>query len=211
MEWTCNLRLERWIFWYLLLGSFCLSSQTADSSFNLGRLQFEIGNYDKALKYFNQTIALQHNYKAVNYIAGLAEYNLHHYQSAIDFFSKEIIYNPKGSKAYLYKAISFEKLQKYDSAFLEIEKALQIDPNNALIVLEKGHILFDQKKYEDAIPVYQNALSLNRKLEIAYYKLGFCEYNLNNRNKACSYWKNIQDIDDFENYEIIINTCHLTH
>ncbi|MBI3519087.1 MAG: DUF3808 domain-containing protein, partial [Bacteroidetes bacterium] len=127
------------------------------------------------------------------------------------YFDQELSYNPTNSNAYLYKAIACEKNHNNELALTVIEQALQWIPNNALLILEKGHIYFNQNKFKEAIDLYLKALSINSKLEIAYYKLGFCEYHLHHKANACNYWKNIQDIDDFENYETILKTCNLTH
>ena len=182
-----------------------------DSIYLKGKEQFEIGNYIKALDYFNQTIKLQKTYKTANYMAGMAEYNLKNYSSAKKYFKQETKNDPENINAFLFKAKSKENSGNYKSALRDLKKAIKIDSLNVLVLLEKSNVLFNQKKYTKAIQAYLQVKRLSPKTEIVPYKLGFCEYYLNNISEACNYWSLLEDLDDFENYETIIKTCKLTH
>ena len=184
-------------------------AQNADSIFTKGIVEFEIGNYEKALAYFNEATLFHKNEKSLNYMAGMSEYNLKHYNQAKKYFAREIKISPRNTNAFLYKAKSKENLNKNNSALRDIKKALKIDSVNVLTLLEKSNILFNQKKYKKAIQSYLKVKTLSPKTEIVFYKLGFCEFYLNRTQQACNYWSNIEDLDDFENYETIIKTCNL--
>ena len=189
---------------------FKLTAQSIDSIYLKGKEQFEIGNYINALDYFNQTIKLQKTYKTVNYMAGMAEYNLKNYSSAKKYFKRETKNAPENINAFLFKAKSKENSGKYKSALRDLKKAIKIDSLNVLVLLEKSNVLFNQKKYTKAIQAYLQVKRLSPKTEIVFYKLGFCAYYLNSTIEACNYWSQLEDIDDFENYETIIKTCNLT-
>ena len=190
---------------------FKLNAQSVDSIYLKGKEQFEIGNYVKALDYFNKTIQLQKKHKAVNYMAGMAEYNLKNYRSAKKYFKQETKNDPENINAFLFKAKSKENSGRYKSALRDLKRAIKIDSLNVLVLLEKSNILFNQKKYTKAIQAYLQVKRLSPTTEIVPYKLGFCEYYLNNISEACNYWSLLEDLDDFENYETIIKTCKLTH
>ena len=96
---------------------FKLTAQSIDSIYLKGKEQFEIGNYVKALDYFNKTIQLQKKHKAVNYMAGMAEYNLKNYRSAKKYFKQETKNDSENINAFLFKAKSKENSGKYKSAF----------------------------------------------------------------------------------------------
>lgn len=196
---------------FCMLLTFDLFSQNADSSFAKGKQQFEIGNYSKALNDFKEVIIIKKDYPSVNYVAGLSEFNLKKYSSAIHFFDQELQYNSSCINAYLYKAISYKKVQNYDAAMNVITVALNKNSDNVLLILEKANIYFEQKKYNKAITCYLKALSINENLQLAYYKLAFCEYYLKHNTRACEYWSKIEDPDDFENYEIIVKICKQTN
>ena len=193
-----------------LLGFFVCNgiAQQADSLFNLGKNQFEIGNYKEAINYFKQTLQLQQNYKGAHYICAMAEYNLKHYDRAIVYFNNAITQNTLNSNAYLFKAISYKNLKNSKQALNTLNIILKTDSLNPLLLFEKASVFLSQKKYKVAIPFYQQTLALNANLEKATNELGLCYYYLYNKIKACEYWSKLNDPDDFENYELIIKTCH---
>lgn len=184
-------------------------AQKADSLYKLGREQFEIGNYNKAVGYFKETSQLQKNYKGLYYLSGMAHYNLKQYKKAINYFQKDIKETSSNINSYLYTSISYQKLKKHKQALSSIKLAIYKDSLNPLVIIEEGNIYTDLKKYELAKQRYLKALQLKPNWELAFYKMGFCFYNLNDLNNACFYWKKIQDIDEFENYEIILKTCQI--
>src|ERR1700752_957536 len=79
------------------------SVQIALESFNKGKDAFLIGNYTKAIDFFDEAIKFQSNLKEVNYQAGLAAYNLKDYAKAIGYFTAEIKNNNQNIKSYLYR------------------------------------------------------------------------------------------------------------
>lgn len=186
-------------------------AQNLDSSYIKGKAQFEIGNYTKALEYFNVVVSAQKGYTNVNYLIGMAHYNLKEFRQAKKYFKRETKLNPKNSNAFLFKAKSKENMGKYKSALKDLKCAERIDSTNVLVLLEKSNVYYQQKKYIKAIASYLHVNQLSPKTELVYYKLGFCEYHLNHIEKACYYWSKLEDIDDFENYEVIIKTCNISH
>ncbi len=197
-------------FIFLVFCNILLKAQTADTSFYKGKNAFEVGNYSLAITYFNTTLSKNKKYKLTNYLIGLAYFNLKEYNAAYPNFKKEIKVNPNFINAYLFKAKVNETFGKNKRALRTLKKALKLDSVNVLLVLEKANIYFIQTKYNKAIKSYLKVLRLSPKLELAYYKLGFCEYYKNNKTMACDYWAQIQDLDDFENYQLILKTCNLT-
>jgi tetratricopeptide (TPR) repeat protein len=178
-----------------------VDEQTASELSKKGKEEFLLGNYPKAIEFYNEALKLNSGLKEVNYQAGLAKYNLKNYNEAITYFTAEIKNNTQNLNAYLYRGISKSKIGENFSALKDLDKANALDKNNALVYLEKANILFANKEYKKAIAEYSIATSLNSSLELAYYKTGWCYRYLKNTTSACLNWRKIADLDDFEGYE----------
>lgn len=183
---------------------FLKAQNVQDSAFELankGKEAFLIGYFNKAILLFNEALRLQPNLKEVNYQAALAEYNLKEYEKAIPYFTAEIKNNAQHINSYIYRGISKYKTGHPSSAIKDLNRAIEIDAKNELAHLEKGNILLATQEFQKAITEYSITISLNPKLELAYYNIGWCFQYLKNTASACMNWRKIADMDDFEGYE----------
>ncbi len=206
---------SQYVFIMRLLLCFCLffcsvsgiRAQDAAVFFEKGKQQYETGDYKNALDNFKHAIKLQPQLEKVNYYAGLSEYNLQDYQQAIVYFKLELKQNPADEAVYVLLAKAKDKTGNITAAIYYLHIALALDDKNPKLYLEEGNVYFNNKKYTEALVDYNKALALNPKLEIAYYKKGFCNYYLNDTAAACESWSKLEDPDDYENYEVINNVC----
>ena len=67
---------------------------------NLGNIFFELGEKEKAIKYYEKVIQLQPNHGDVYYNLGIIFNSLGKYQKAANYFQKTIQINPNNLKNY---------------------------------------------------------------------------------------------------------------
>lgn len=91
----------------------------------------------------------------------------------------------KNSSAYPYTKSSYrkERKAKADKAFQELKTADDYD---------RGVKLAQEEKFAEAKPLFEQMLRVNPQHPMAKINLGVCFYNLGDKEKACSLWKEVQ-------------------
>lgn len=183
-------------------------SQSSMSLLNKAKAEFIIGNYTNTIKLCNKSLKKNPLLKETNFYLGLSYFNIKDSANSLRCFKNEIKNNKEDYRPFMYVA----KLTStnYQSAIANIESAIALQPNNFLVYLEKGNINYYYKKFEGAITNYKKVISLRPNLDDAYYQLGFCSLNLKDSVSACNYWNNINELDDYPQYEFIETICKKT-
>lgn len=191
----------------LLLSVFPLEAQDTAVFFEKGKQLYATGDYAGALSCFESAVTLQPQQKMLHYYAGMAELNLKQYEKAADYLRAESALDPANLQAYVMTGRAEGQLGHYDAAVAVINKAVALDAGNAKLYLERGNAELDAKRYTDALADYRRAEALNPKLELIYYKEGWCSYYLKDTAAACESWHKLQDPDDYEYNEQIGRIC----
>ena len=92
----------------------------------LAREQFNVGEYDKAIDYYNRAIDQDSDYAETYYLRGLAKHHNEQYSPAISDFGESISRNPNYTEAYYYRAEAKFGLGDSDGAREDLEKALPL-------------------------------------------------------------------------------------
>lgn len=134
-----------------------------------GWYYFKVGDYKKALSYFNSRY-----YKAIVY------YNMGDYKDAINILRNPTNYNQKLLLAKAYLSIG------------EPAKAREVlSPISDEAKYIYGLSYFLQNNYTDAIRYFQEVSKNSQYAPKALLKLGDCYYNLGNINKAITYYQKV--------------------
>jgi tetratricopeptide (TPR) repeat protein len=96
-------------------------------------------------------------------------------------------------------------LEEAEASFL---KSIRLDPRFVEAFLNRGNLYRKQKKYDRAVADFTSALSIQAHCENAFYFRGFAKYESGDRAGACADWNNLEDPDDFEDFEIISKVCN---
>lgn len=196
----------------VLVNLICLGSyaQSIAELFKSGKEQFGIGNYQSALDKFDNAIKANPSEKEVCFYAGLAAYNLKDYTKAVGYFSQEIKNDEQNPLAYIYRAKANNI--DFDAALKDLKKAETLSTNkNFMVYQEMANLYYSHAMYKKAFKANSYLLELKPGFEEAYYKMGFCKYYLKDTTAACAYWKKIDDLDDFAEYELIEKTINSTN
>ncbi|RJS85559.1 tetratricopeptide repeat protein [Methanophagales archaeon] len=152
---------------------------------NLGVEEYQKGNHDKAIYYFNKAIESDPNNAVVYHNRGLvyfkmgSYYNTEPFHKAISDFSKAIELDPNYVDAYYNRGLAYNNLfhhyqklptepfppeieDKYHEALADFDRVLELDPNYALAYAGKGNAYYrHEDSYEGmtkAIAEYDKAL-----------------------------------------------------
>ena len=96
------------------------------------------GNYDEALKYYNQAIAINPKSAWAYIYRGLARSELGDNEGAIKDFNQAIAINPKDARVYIGRGNARSKLGDNEGAIKDFNQAIAINPKNAIAYDSRG-------------------------------------------------------------------------
>lgn len=166
-------------------------------------------NYEKALKSFEQIMAIEQHpiYKSddpnavdtvIIFNAGLAAYNAQKYDKAIEYYKETAKYKYNGAKT--YTMISSAYMQKQDTlgALQALKEGLVEYPENGPLLVEVINIFLNANKVDDAKAYLNKAISLDPKNSSYYFALGtLYDKQQDTENATNSYLKAIEFKDDY--------------
>jgi serine/threonine protein kinase len=103
----------------------------ADEFYKAGYRHFVSGEYDLAIKNYNEAIGLNANYSKAYNKRGMAHHKKNNFVQAIRDFDKAIEINPTYMEAYNNRGNSYCSKKNYELAVKDFNKALELNPKNA--------------------------------------------------------------------------------
>ena len=105
----------------------------AGSRSNLGCFDFERGEYDKAVKQFEQAVRDDPKFAVAQYNLGCAYLEMKEYNSAVDAFDKAVVLDEEFKEAYYNRSLVYFRRSQFQKARQDATKILDdIDPNYRL-------------------------------------------------------------------------------
>ncbi len=168
---------------------------------NLGSNLTNLGQYEEALLYLNQSIAINDKYYHPYYCKACIFSKTNQLEEAISMIKKVLELDPSQLKQ-LKNELDFENIRNSD-AFKQLfkDEALKAEHYNKLIM--KGGTLVYHKKYKEAIEeVYKILIEIKPKNIAGWKGMGVCCSWLGDYEKAIFYNKKAIEIDP-NNYLIL--------
>jgi tetratricopeptide (TPR) repeat protein len=170
---------------------------------------FNEENYDKALKSFEQIMAIEQTpvYKAddptsvdtvIIFNAGLAAYNGKNYDKAIQYYKEAAKYKYSGART--YQLISSAYMQKKDTvgALTSLQEGLKEYPGNGTLLVEVINIYLNANQVDEALKYLNIAIDQDPKNASYHFAKGTLYDKLQNPDEAVkSYEKAIEYKDDY--------------
>lgn len=182
----------------LVVGSI-LYTQGKEKYNNLGIEEYQKGNYNKAISYFNKAIELDPNNAFAYNNRGLAHSELKEYNKAISDYNKAIALKPDYAIAYFNRGLSYFATGSYynskpfESAVSDFSKAIELKPdyvgayyNRGLAYCQFFHYYMKlpssafppviENKYNKALADFDKVLGLDPLYVLAYAGKGNAYY-----------------------------------
>jgi tetratricopeptide (TPR) repeat protein len=170
---------------------------------------FNEENYDKALKSFEQIMAIDNTpvYKAddptavdtvIIFNAGLAAYNAQNYDKAIQYYKEAAKYKYSGART--HQLISSAYMQKKDTigALQALEEGLKEFPGSSTLLVEVINIHLNANHTDKALEYLNQAIAQDPKNASYYFAKGALYDKLGKADEAVeSYLKAIEFKDDY--------------
>lgn len=161
--------------------------------FSTAMAEYISGDWNKAIEYFDDTIALApENQDAwpianVYFYRGEANMELEKYDLAIEDFNKVIEFNPSDANAFMARAFAYDfgKHVNYNAEFIDnMTHYIELKPEDADGYAFRGDAYFEENDYTAAINDYNTALSLEPDMLCAIYGLAESYYYNGNYDNA---------------------------
>lgn len=183
-------------------------------NYNLGRIYYNEGDFQQAINYFQQALAIDSMYSHAHNYLGLAFQNNDNLDQAIESYNKAIATDPTNKYPFYNLGKIYFNKEKYAKAISYCGKAIKIDTNYTLawelsfqsveklpekesltkeminwagptaFYEHKGRFHLDLREFQKAIDNYSIAIDLNPENYLHYENRGFCYEQLTQLSKA---------------------------
>ena len=149
------------------------NTDNANAYYYRGDCYRMLGQYDKAIEDFNETIELGSCYcpdKAYS-SRGESYRNLGQYENAINDFDKSIELYPNNVFAYSSRGETYRMLNETDKAINDLNAAIKLDANNSFAYGSRGVAYMQKGQKKQAISDLEKAVNLNSNYSWAVNQL----------------------------------------
>src|SRR5262249_15121845 len=164
----------------------------------LGMAHYRAGRYDRAVRAYEEGLALDETHKDLHFQLGVAYEKQGKFDQAVSEFRRVIALDPKHAEAYNYVGYMFaEKGIRLDEAEGLIRKALELEPENGYYIDSLGWAYYQQGRYGDAVRELRRAVELTRDKEdaVIYDHLGEAYLKMGDEPSALAAWEKSLTLD----------------
>ena len=170
-----------------------------DANYHLGMIDFKNKIYEKACLYLGTAVKIHaENFDALKYY-GLSLYKLNKFNEAREILKQALQLNSNDRECIFHLGNVFYNLNQQENA-IKIFNSLKEDPEFGIeSTILSGTIKFNRKQFTEAINDFQlitelPGLPVEKKIEV-YYKIAESYINMQELQKAVSYWQKVHNIN----------------
>jgi len=171
------------------------SATQAESFFEQGINEFEIGNYQAALSNFNQVITLEPNNAKAYCCRGNAYYRLADYQSSIIDCNQAISLKPDYAEAYCCRGNAYSDLDNWQSAISDLGQTIKLRPDNPYAYCWRADAYYFMGDYQSCIIDCSQAINLKPDYAEAYRCRGGAYSDLEDWQSAISDFNQVVSLE----------------
>ena len=130
------------------------------------------GEYDRAIRAYDQALRLDPNYVEAYCGRGSAYWSTRKYDRAIQDFNQALQLAPYCVRAYYGRGVVYASKGEYDGAIHAYNQALRLDPNYVEACNGRGSAYWHQGQFDQSIQDFNQALQLDPNQERTYFNRG---------------------------------------
>lgn len=154
--------------------------------YNIGVTMAEMGEHQKAITNFDNTIRNYSEYVEAYYNRGYSKAMLENYNDALSDLNEAIHLSPGYALAYKIRGNVKTEIRDFKGAISDYDEALKFDQSNASVYNNRGLARLQIRDTSGAISDFNKAIDLNPKNIDAYLNRGSYNQYLGNFNSAIS-------------------------
>ncbi|MBM3229630.1 AAA family ATPase, partial [Candidatus Parvarchaeota archaeon] len=159
-------------------------STDARTHYQKGNMNYEKGNYDKAIESYNMAILFNPSFSEAYFNRGLCYYNLKEFEKSITDYTKAADLDPKNPVIYNNRGDAFYRKQDFPGAIKDYDKAISLNPKYLKAFYNRGLAFACQQEYDKAVEDFNVVIELNPNFSEAYHIRGLAFDYLNDFDKA---------------------------
>lgn len=167
----------------------------AEELWRIGENKINEQDYQGAIEYLNQALAINPNYYDAYHSRGFAKSHLDDKEGAIADYNQALKINPQAAKTYNNRGGCHQNLGNYLEAIEDCKRALQIDPNLKQAYVRYGLVLYNLGDYQGAIDYYIKAWQIDSSFINFEQLLSLACQQLEERQKQIDTWTRVVQIN----------------
>lgn len=160
------------------------SSRSSTAYFAEGMAYYSAGDFDLAIRKFDQAIKLDGNNVDAYFNRGLACYSRKDFDSAAESFTRILNIDPHYSEAYLNRALAYMYGSRPDMAMNDFNEAVRLSPNNPQAYFNRGLAYYQRRDFGSAVENFTRAVGIDQKYSDAYCYIGLSNLELGRHVEA---------------------------
>jgi tetratricopeptide (TPR) repeat protein len=174
-------------------------TETVQYDLDIGDVLFNVGDYDKALKRYNELVKKQPENKRVWNNIGVTMVRQGLVKEALTYYDKALELDPTFGRAWFNKGKALFKLGMKKKALDCFRKATKYSPENKSAWNNLGVTLRQLKRFKESIKCYDKALKIHSEYPWAWHNKGVALMELKSYKDAMKCFDKALQIDP--NYE----------
>ncbi|HKU06149.1 MAG TPA: tetratricopeptide repeat protein, partial [Bradyrhizobium sp.] len=128
---------------------------------NRGIAYFSKGEFDRAIRDFDEAIAAKPNNPVLHHNRGMALYNKGDNEGAIRSYEEAISIQPRYAIAHNDRANVYFRMKEYDKAISGYDDAIRLQPRDGVLYANRGNTYRMKGDYDRALRDFDDAIRLN--------------------------------------------------
>ncbi|MCA6073272.1 tetratricopeptide repeat protein [Fulvivirga sedimenti] len=172
-----------------------------------GRMKYELGDFQGAVKDYDLAIRLRPFEEKYQYYRFIALYDNGQYKEALEAVRRLTVLNQDFYGYYYYKGNVFQKLGRYDSAVFMYNIAILKNSRNADSYFGRGKAYLELYRPDRAEEDLSKAIELDPKEPSYYAERGNIRYSENDLEGACADWNTANSMGYYKDYSTFRERC----
>jgi tetratricopeptide (TPR) repeat protein len=172
------------------------SEDSEDFMLNAGTTLEQIGQYEFAIKYFKQALALDLENSTALFELGFCCEKINRDEESIKYYKQYLSLDPYSRLAWTNLSGVYCKLEKYEDSIDAIEFAIAIDSKYTFSYFQKGICEIFNQQYEDGIQSLKYFLEKEPSDADAHYYMGEAYAKLGNSKTALNFLEQAIALDN---------------
>ena len=153
---------------------------------NLGIIASQKGDFEEALKFYEQAIIINPNYAGAYSNRGNSFKELNRFEEALSSYDRAVELNPNYVDAYSNRGITLHNLNRFDEALKSFDQAILLNSNYAEAYFNKGITLHKLTRFEEALASFDCSIKIDATYADAYTNRGMSLQELKRFDEALS-------------------------
>jgi len=129
----------------------------------IGLIEFDEKNYEKSLKFFNESLQINPNNSECYSNRGIVNFRLKNIDAAISDYKKAILIDKNNYNAYFNLGNLYKKIGRLEESVENFSKAILINKNHYIAYHNRAVVKELLLKFDEAIEDFDEALKINPK------------------------------------------------